>query len=369
MPRKGRARRFREARKLKQGYDDGLFREGSGTLADVDEDDTSDEDDDDSTTTGRRRRRGLGPGPPAQSSAGSAVRASRQPRVRGTRRRSRSRSIASATASAFTSPVWASPSSTATVTCAASTSKWRRSDGPDVGEAVAVGAEHRRRAAGTNRAIESGTARTQSVTATIGPSGAGELLGDVRRARRRRPGAGGSTARSRARRRAAASNPGRSTRRPRRRGARRAICCASSACNTIGPLARICARCVRSPSAARQQVHAAHDAVLDAFGHRRLHVVLVVEREVVEAVLGFGAVHAPDAVAHEHADFVRERGVVRPAVRVRERVHLRLAVAVLQTLRRSASCGPRSRRAGSRGPRWSPNDQMRSPTRWNPNIE
>ena len=36
MPRKGRARRFREARKLKQGYDDGLFREGSGTLADVD---------------------------------------------------------------------------------------------------------------------------------------------------------------------------------------------------------------------------------------------------------------------------------------------------------------------------------------------
>ena len=37
MPRKGRARRFREARKLKQGYDDGLFREGSGTLADVSE--------------------------------------------------------------------------------------------------------------------------------------------------------------------------------------------------------------------------------------------------------------------------------------------------------------------------------------------
>jgi hypothetical protein len=35
VPRKGRARRFREARRLKQGYDDGLFREGSGTLADV----------------------------------------------------------------------------------------------------------------------------------------------------------------------------------------------------------------------------------------------------------------------------------------------------------------------------------------------
>ena len=48
MPRKGRARRFREARELKQGYDDGLFREGSGSLADVDsKDDDALEDDDD----------------------------------------------------------------------------------------------------------------------------------------------------------------------------------------------------------------------------------------------------------------------------------------------------------------------------------
>jgi hypothetical protein len=48
VPRKGRARRFREARELKQGFDDGLFREGSGTLADVDLDaDDSDDDFDD----------------------------------------------------------------------------------------------------------------------------------------------------------------------------------------------------------------------------------------------------------------------------------------------------------------------------------
>ncbi|HEX5616582.1 MAG TPA: hypothetical protein VFZ83_15620 [Acidimicrobiia bacterium] len=47
MPRKGRARRFREARKLKQGFDDGLFSEGSGTLADVTDDALDDEDDDD----------------------------------------------------------------------------------------------------------------------------------------------------------------------------------------------------------------------------------------------------------------------------------------------------------------------------------
>ena len=46
MPRKGRARRFREARELKQGYDDGLFREGSGTLADLDSKTDDDLDDD-----------------------------------------------------------------------------------------------------------------------------------------------------------------------------------------------------------------------------------------------------------------------------------------------------------------------------------
>jgi len=47
VPRKGRARRFREARELKQGFDDGLFREGSGSLADVDLDADADADADD----------------------------------------------------------------------------------------------------------------------------------------------------------------------------------------------------------------------------------------------------------------------------------------------------------------------------------
>jgi len=54
VARKGRARRFREARRLKQGYDDGLFREGSGTLADLeangeatDGDDGLEDDEDD----------------------------------------------------------------------------------------------------------------------------------------------------------------------------------------------------------------------------------------------------------------------------------------------------------------------------------
>jgi hypothetical protein len=50
VPRKGRARRFREARQLKQGFDDGLFRESEQrSLADIDDDDRDDEleDDDD----------------------------------------------------------------------------------------------------------------------------------------------------------------------------------------------------------------------------------------------------------------------------------------------------------------------------------
>jgi hypothetical protein len=37
VPRKGRARRFREARELKQGFDDGLFSESDKSLADADD--------------------------------------------------------------------------------------------------------------------------------------------------------------------------------------------------------------------------------------------------------------------------------------------------------------------------------------------
>jgi hypothetical protein len=47
VPRKGRARRFREARELKQGFDDGLFRESDRTLADLEDGDLEDEWDDD----------------------------------------------------------------------------------------------------------------------------------------------------------------------------------------------------------------------------------------------------------------------------------------------------------------------------------
>jgi hypothetical protein len=45
MARKGRARRFREARELKQGFDDGLFTETNRSLADVDLDDKVEDED------------------------------------------------------------------------------------------------------------------------------------------------------------------------------------------------------------------------------------------------------------------------------------------------------------------------------------
>ncbi len=48
MPRQGRARRFREARQLKQGFDDGMFSESpERSLADVENDDVDDDVDDD----------------------------------------------------------------------------------------------------------------------------------------------------------------------------------------------------------------------------------------------------------------------------------------------------------------------------------
>ena len=56
MPRKGRARRFREARELKQGFDDGLFSEGERSLADVERRRRRPDVDDDDDVDDRRRR-------------------------------------------------------------------------------------------------------------------------------------------------------------------------------------------------------------------------------------------------------------------------------------------------------------------------
>lgn len=58
MARKGRARRFKEARELKEGFDDGLFEETKSSLAEVEEGQegwtTFDNDDSDSNVTHER---------------------------------------------------------------------------------------------------------------------------------------------------------------------------------------------------------------------------------------------------------------------------------------------------------------------------
>ena len=48
----------------------------------------------------------------------------------------------------------------------------------------------------------------------------------------------------------------------------------------------------------------------DSRRHRRLREALVVEGEVIDKVLGVGATHARDAVAHDHSHLVSKCGVV-----------------------------------------------------------
>src|SRR5262249_43102860 len=134
VPRKGRARRFREARELKQGFDDGLFREGEGTLADLDLDDeeSDDEDeyddesgdewdeddplDDDPLHEDDRRRPSGAASVAGPATRGSALSASMSKRA-----------IASTTTSSLIASVCARACSVATTMFGASTSKWRRS--------------------------------------------------------------------------------------------------------------------------------------------------------------------------------------------------------------------------------------------------
>src|SRR5437867_2136346 len=83
--------------------------------------------------------------------------------------------------------------------------------------------------------------------------------------------------------------------------------------------------------AGTEKVDAPDDALLDAFRHRGLWVVLVVEGEVIEDVLAV-AEHPLDAVAYDHGGLERERGVVGADVRDRRREDLAVPVLVLQAL-------------------------------------
>ena len=86
------------------------------------------------------------------------------------------------------------------------------------------------------------------------------------------------------------------------------------------------------PGSRPEPVEATHNSVLNPVGHGRHRVRLVVEREVVEAVLGFSAVHALDAVSDDDRHLVGERRVVRATGRVGASVMMALAIAVLEAL-------------------------------------
>ena len=107
----------------------------------------------------------------------------------------------------------------------------------------------------------------------------------------------------------------------RRRPAPRAGSCPSPAAATLAPSLGGCA----------SRYMPAQDALLGALRHRRVLVVLVHQREVVEDVLLL-ADHPPQAVADDHRDLVAVGRVVGDAVRDRRAQQVRVAVLVLQAL-------------------------------------
>ena len=173
VARKGRARRFREARELKQGFDDGLFTEGERTAgrrrrrrrAELATTTTSTK-----TTTGTRTTRS-GSTKAAVRPPDRRVRASGRARGSGRDRdRQSKRRIASATTSRFD------------VACAREAVEHRDHDvrrvdlevaaqrGARVGEPEAVGAERHERLRARSGRSDRAPTFMKSVTATIGPS-------------------------------------------------------------------------------------------------------------------------------------------------------------------------------------------------------
>ena len=130
--------------------------------------------------------------------------------------------------------------------------------------------------------------------------------------------------------------------------------------------------CTRGPldaAALPEQVHALEDVGFGTpAGISGMLVVLVHHRQVIEHVLLLGD-HAPQAVLHDHRHFVGEGRIVGDAVRDRRRAARASGRPRAAGLRRSAWCGRRCRRPGSRARAESPAAQPRSMVRCRPNIE
>ena len=220
----------------------------------------------------------------------------------------------------------------------------------------------------------SGSAFIQSVAATIGPPFGPRTVATYGVARPSRPGGAGSSDRPPARRGGASGTTAPSRPPRRRRTARRGAPARRCTWSRIEPeptrrtrrrrLRAVPARDLRRRGEA---VDAAQDALVDALGLGRLRVVLVVDRDVVDEVLGLD-VHPLDAVADDRGELVGEGRVVLANGGVRHRQHVAVAVVVLEAL---AGEGRPARGRGHEEPARpaSPAAQNWSPVRWKPNIE
>ena len=222
---------------------------------------------------------------------------------------------------------------------------------------------------GRKRATCSGTIFMKSVTATIGPDESAEQAADERRPAAPGRGAGGCHARWPGPRPAAPCSWWPTTARRRRRSARPARR------RPGGPRPAPSPRTAAWPASTGPSGASAHRyrpsmiPCSTPVGHRRHRVVLVVEGQVVEDVLGSLAVHALGAVAGRSSPSRRRRPGRRPGTAARSRPAPGCGRPGAAGPRRAASCGRRWRRAGSPRARASAACQMRSPTRWKPNIE
>ena len=124
---------------------------------------------------------------------------------------------------------------------------------------------------------------------------------------------------------------------------------------------------LRTVGCLRPPVEALDHALGDVVGHGRHHLVLVVEGQVVDDVLAVEP-HAAQAVADDGGHLVGEGRVVGLGDGVHRRQQEAVAVLVLEALAEQRGAPGGGAEQEARGPA-SVACQMRSPTRWKPNIE
>jgi hypothetical protein len=117
-----------------------------------------------------------------------------------------------------------------------------------------------------------------------------------------------------------------------------------------------------------ESVQALHDRLVDAVGHRRLGIVLVVERDVVEDILA-RHVHPLDAAADDRRELIGVRRVVGEDVRDGRRRGCGECPSSCWRPSPVSVVRPAVPPSRKPRPRASRSAQIWSPVRWKPNIE